>query len=147
MESEPSAEVRVRVSGDGARGQLRSLSAWLSDDVALRGRWRLVAAPPGPGSMGAATEVLAITLGPGGLATALAATLIAWIRSRTGAVSVEFSRRDGTTMRLDAKNVRALAPEQASELADRLLTLLTADNAIPDGATPDGPVQDIATSQ
>ena len=135
MEAEPSAAVLVRISGEDASGELRALSDWLTGDVALRGRARLTAAPPSPGDMGAAAEGLVIALGPGGLATGLAATLIAWIRSRTGAVSIEVSRRDGATIRLMAKNVRGLPPEQVSELADRLLTLLAEDHAGPGSGT------------
>jgi Effector Associated Constant Component 1 len=135
MGAEPAAEaeVGVHIFADDALGELRSLSTWLGGEDALRGRIRLTGAPPSAGTMGAGLESLLVALGPEGMATAFAAVVIAWIRSRTGAISIELSRRNGTIMRLDAKNVRALTHEQVNELADRLSALLPADATEPDG--------------
>jgi Effector Associated Constant Component 1 len=132
-ESAGETEIRVHIQADDAPGELRSLSGWLNGEDALHGRIRLTSTPPPEGTMGAGLESLLVTVGPGSMATAFGAVVIAWIRSRTGTISIELSRGKGKTMRLDAKNVRALTHDQVSELTDRLSALLPADAAGPDG--------------
>lgn len=124
------AEASVRISGDDAAGELRSLLSWLDGDDSLRGRGRVIGRP-GPGEMGAATESLVLMLAPGGVATACATVLIAWIRSRSGSISIELSRPDGTRMRLDARNIRQLPRERLDELATRISGLLGKDPGDP----------------
>jgi Effector Associated Constant Component 1 len=133
-------EVRVQIWGDDAPDELRSLVSWLTAESDLGRSARLVAAPPPPGTMGAGLEHLAVALGPGGLAAAFAAVLIAWIRSRSAAVSIELTRQDGTTVRLEAKNVRGLPRDQIKGLTDQVAGLLArADggSAPPDSTAPD----------
>lgn len=125
--------VSVHIQADDAPGELRSLSGWLSGEDAMHGRIRLATAPPPEGTMGAGLESLLVTVGPGSMATAFAAVLIAWIRTRAGTISIELSRGKGKIMRLDAKNVRALTHDQVSELTDRLSALLPAGEADPEG--------------
>jgi len=130
MEMEPAlSEARVQISGEDAPGELRSLSEWLGGEEALRRQVRLTAEPTAPGTMGGAMECLAIALGPGGVAASFAPVLIAWIRSRTAAITIELSRRDGTSVRLEAKNVRALPRQQVGELTDEVAELLTRADA------------------
>jgi hypothetical protein len=131
MSVESSAEMSVQVSGDGAPGELRSLAEWLSGEDMLQGRIRLAGAAPQDGMMGAAIEYLAVALGPGGISTAFAAVLIAWIRSRSSSISVALSRPDGATMRLEARNVRELPAGRIDELADRVSSMLATGAAVP----------------
>jgi hypothetical protein len=132
-ESAVKAEVSIHIIADDAPGELRSLSRSLGGEDALRGRIRLASTPPQAGTMGAGLDNLLVALGPGSMATAFAAVLIAWIRSRAGAMSIELSRQSGTIMRLEAKKVRALTHEQVKELADRLSAALPDETAEPNG--------------
>jgi Effector Associated Constant Component 1 len=125
MEREPVGEVCLQLSGDDAADELRSLAAWLNGDDALHGRAQLVAEPPGPGSMGGVLESLLFALGPGSVAMAFASVLIAWMRSRSSSISISLSRPDGTTVQLDAGNVRALPQQRVDELTGSLSALLT----------------------
>jgi Effector Associated Constant Component 1 len=132
------AEVRVQIWGDNAPDELRSLAGWLSADDDLRRQARLVAAAPPPGAMGAGLDHLAVALGPGGLAAAFAAVLVAWIRSRSATVSIELTRPDGTTVRLEAKNVRGLPHDQVKDLTDQVAGLLARAGAGSAGPDPAG---------
>jgi hypothetical protein len=132
------AEVRVQIWGDNAPDELRSLASWLSAEDDLQRKPRLVTPPPQPGAMGAALDHLALALGPGGLAAAFAAILIAWIRSRSATVFIELTRPDGTTVRLEAKNVRGLPHDQVKGLTDQVAGLLARAEAGSAGAGPDG---------
>lgn len=123
-ESAVGREVTVCVFGDDAAGELRSLLHWLDGDDALRGRGRVAGGPPPPGAMGAGIETLVLVLAPGGLVTACATVLIAWIRSRSGSVSIEVSRPDGARMRLDAKTTSQIPHERIDELTARMSALL-----------------------
>jgi hypothetical protein len=101
-------EVSVSVVGDSGADGLRSLYEWLAGGDELRGRVRLVQAPPAPGTLGSALGSLVIALGPGGVATAAASVLISWIRHRTGNQSVRITRPDGTSLELTVTRVRGL---------------------------------------
>lgn len=140
-ESAADTEISVRVFGDDAAGELRSLLHWLDGDDAMRGRIRAAGGPPSPGQMGAGVESLVLMLAPGGVATACATVLIAWIRSRSGAISIEVSRPDGARMRLDAKNTSQIPHERIDELAARMSALLGGDAetaGTPHGGAPPG---------
>lgn len=136
MGREPAGDVRLQLSADDAADELRSLSAWLNGEDVLRGRAQLVAEPPSPGSMGGMLEGLVFALGPGSVAMAFASVLIAWMRSRTASVSLSLSRPDGTTVELDAQNVRALPQERVDELTESVSALLTGGAVT--GGTPGG---------
>ncbi|SFY49741.1 effector-associated constant component EACC1 [Streptomyces sp. F-1] len=113
-------DVKVAVDGGRAADELRSLREWLVADPSLRGRVRLEAAPPAPGTLGSALETLSVALGPGGVATALASVLITWIRRRSGGVTLTVRRGDGASFGLKAPSVRELSPQDVTELTRRL---------------------------
>lgn len=140
-ESASDVEIDVCISGEDAAGELRSMLSWFSGEEELRGQARLAVAPPRSGQMGAGIESLVIALAPGGLVTAFATVLIAWIRSRSGSISVELSRPDGAKLRFDAKNVKALPRERVDELAQQIAGLVAAagpgEGDLPSGA-PEG---------
>jgi hypothetical protein len=111
-------EVQIRVSGaeDGAA----SLMSWLLAEVDLRGRIRLDGSPPPSGSLGAMTDVLTVAVGAGGSASVLASALVAWIRRRSGNTVIRVTRPDGSSIELEATEVRGLTAEGIAELVHRV---------------------------
>lgn len=91
-----------------AADELRSLREWLVADEELRGRVRLSEAAPAPGTLGSVVDTLVVALGPGGVATATASVLIAWIRRRKSDVTIKGTRQDGSSFELHATNVPEL---------------------------------------
>lgn len=109
-------DLTIEVQARRAADELRSLRAWMVAEDALRGRVRLVAAAPGPGTLGSVVETLAVTLGPGGVATALASVLITWIRQRTGNVKFRISKPDGTSCEFSATYVSGLSASEVQKM-------------------------------
>jgi Effector Associated Constant Component 1 len=124
----------ITVAGPDAAEHLRSLQRWLADEDELRGRTRLVNAVPQPGTLGPVTDSLAIALGPGGVGTALAAGLIAWLRQRTSDVVIRARGRSGETVELSARRVRGLDSAQLHDLVQHV-----ADGLGEPGAEDTGP--------
>jgi len=86
-------EAVVRVSGRQGTGvdevgELAALLEWLRAEPGLAGAIREVRTPPGPGELGGAAEALAVALGPGGAAGALAGSLFGWLRTRRSSLTV-----------------------------------------------------------
>ena len=98
------------------------LYAWLSGDRELRGRLRLVPAAVPEGALGADLTQLLATLESGGMATAFASVLVAWIRRRAGSVAVKVTRPDGATFELTAERVRELKAEDLQKQVAQLAT-------------------------
>ncbi|GAA2644060.1 effector-associated constant component EACC1 [Streptomyces lunalinharesii] len=96
-------ELRLRLPG--AAAQLPSLLEWLRHEDGLRGRVRAVHAPPAPGEMGGALDVLAVAVGSGGVGAVLANCLSTWIAQRRSDLRITVSARDGRTLEVDAKGV------------------------------------------
>lgn len=123
-------QLRLTVTGDDAPAAMRSLQAWLAGQDELRGRVRPLVAAPQPGAMGSVTEVLLVTLGPGGVASAVASVLISWIRRQSGPVRVRVTRPDGTEVELDADHVRGLSMEEVRSLVAKLRAMLKSVGAV-----------------
>lgn len=104
---------------------MRSLRAWLVGDDTLRGRVQLAAAAPEPGTLGGELETLAIALGPGGAATALAGALITWIRRQAGSIRVKVAGPDGAFVEVTASRARGLDAAQVQGLVTEVLDFLT----------------------
>ncbi|MFE5587090.1 hypothetical protein [Kitasatospora sp. NPDC056531] len=115
-----SDQILVKVEGGNSADDLRSLRQWLLEEDQLRGRVRLVEAPPAPGTLGAVLDTLTVALGPGGVATAVASVLISWIRRQRGNVSVKVTRPDGTVTEFSATHVSGLEAPQVRQLAAEL---------------------------
>jgi hypothetical protein len=101
-------DVDISVSGGPDDGsEIRSLFRWLQGDDDLPGaavRW--APAAPGPGEMGAVSDVLVVALGSGGsVGAVLAGSLSVWIRHRTSDVKVTFRGKEGT-VELDGKRIK-----------------------------------------
>ncbi|GAA3229250.1 effector-associated constant component EACC1 [Actinocorallia longicatena] len=78
----------VRLSAPGP-DDLRSLDDWLRGEERLRGRIRLVPAPPRPGELGTADEELLVTLADAAQNAALAETVEIWLRHRGTDVTLQ----------------------------------------------------------
>ncbi|MGH4002440.1 MAG: effector-associated constant component EACC1 [Pseudonocardiaceae bacterium] len=122
-------EVRLTATGDDAEAAMQSLEAWLAGHEELRGRLRLVATAPQPDTMGSVAEMLIITMGPAGVATAVASVLISWIRRQSGKVSVNVTRPDGAEITLTAEHVRGLTTEEVRSIVIQLEATLDGTGA------------------
>jgi hypothetical protein len=91
----------IRVGGDGADGELRSLYGWLLNEPEVRrhAKVSLVSGEPEAGRMGAGLEAVKLVVDSGFAAANLALAYAAWRTSRpsTSVVTIE---RDGTTVSL-----------------------------------------------
>jgi hypothetical protein len=105
----------------GSSDDATDLYTWLSGDSELRGRARLAPAAIPEGALGGDLTQLLVTLESGGMATAFASVLVAWIKRRAGSVSVKVTRPDGAKFELTAERVREIDAEalqrQAAQLA------------------------------
>ncbi|WP_328323962.1 hypothetical protein OHA70_32065 [Kribbella sp. NBC_00382] len=84
-------DVTVRVAEGDAEDELRSLRDWLATDDEFRGRLGLAGNGPAPGEMGAVVDLLTVAVGGGGVATVLAASISAWLRTRRSDVTIEIT--------------------------------------------------------
>ncbi|MER6548450.1 hypothetical protein [Streptomyces sp. NPDC001250] len=119
----------VRLSVSGGAAQTADLAAWLDEEDALRGRVRRVAGPVPDGALGGELQQLVVGLTSSGVTTAVASVVVAWLRRRTGSVSVRVSGRDGFELEVHADQVRNMDAEQLRAQVDRLVSA-----AWPDGA-------------
>ncbi|WP_425554664.1 effector-associated constant component EACC1, partial [Kitasatospora putterlickiae] len=70
-------------SGPAGGTDVHELARWLADEPALRGRVRTGSSgPPVAGAMGTVSDLLTVVLEPGGAATVLIGTVVAWLRGR-----------------------------------------------------------------
>lgn len=122
-------QVRLSVAGDDAATAMRSLEEWLAGHDELRGRVKPVVAAPQPDTMGSVAEVLMVTMGQAGVATALASVLISWIRRRSGKVSVSVTRPDGAEITLTAEHVRRLTTEEVHSVVNQMEATLDGNGA------------------
>jgi hypothetical protein len=122
-------QVRLTVAGDDDDAVMRSLEVWLASHDELRGQVEPVVTAPQPGRMGSVADVLMVTVGPGGVATAVASVLISWIRRQRGTVSVSARRPDGAEITLTADHVRGLTTEEIRALVTQLETTLNGTGA------------------
>jgi hypothetical protein len=98
-----------------------ALADWLDADDELRGHVRREAAPVPEGALGAEIAQLVVSLGSSGAVTAMASVIIAWLRRRTGSVSVHLTRPDGSAVELTAERVRALDAAGVRGQVDQLV--------------------------
>ncbi len=112
-------EVTLTVTAERAGDEARSLREWLLGQDELRGRVRLVESPPQPGRLGSVVETLAVALGPGGVATATATVVIAWLRRRTSDVTITVKKPD-SDFELTATNVKGVDAGELAELTRRV---------------------------
>lgn len=129
--------VTLATAGADAAGDdgAAALAAWLEADDELRGYVRRETAPPPEGALGAELAQLVVSLGSSGAVTAMASVVIAWLRRRTGSVSVRLTRPDGSAVELSAERVRALDAAGVRGQVDQLVAAVwPADQGHDDGA-------------
>lgn len=120
---------------DGTGDDAIHLCESLNWDSELRGRARLAPAAAPEGTLGADLTQLLVTLESGGMATALASVLIAWIKRRAGSVTAKVTRPDGTTFELTAERVHGLKPEDLQKQVAQLAAMAWPSEA---AVTPSG---------
>lgn len=101
-------------------GDADDLAAWLAAEGELRGRVRRVPEAVPTGALGAGLAQLAVSVASGGTATAVASVIIAWLRRRSGPVTVRASRQDGSTIEVRADRVREMDADALRALADQV---------------------------
>ncbi|MBG0815670.1 hypothetical protein [Planomonospora sp. ID82291] len=104
----------------GGPDRVRELSSWLQEETDLRGRIRPAGSPPGGGTPGPVTGALEITLGSGGELATVAAVVVAWLRTRTGEVSVRLADGD-REIEVNAPGLRNLDHAQVDGVTERVV--------------------------
>lgn len=118
-------DIDLRLMGETSADELRSLRAWLVEDDELRGCVHTVERPPTPDSLGPVLDALKIVADPA--AGVLAAALVAWVKSRAGAVKLVLQPQRGGRVELDARQIRRLDAGELSELAERVTRLVSGE--------------------
>jgi hypothetical protein len=108
---------------DGTGDDAVHLCESLNWDSELRGRTRLAPAAAPEGTLGADLAQLLVTLESGGMATAFATVLVAWIKRRAGSVTAKVTRPDGATFELTAERVHGLKPEDLQKQVEQLAAM------------------------
>ncbi|MFF2803679.1 hypothetical protein ACFVUT_27930 [Streptomyces sp. NPDC058051] len=115
----------VRTDDGGAdAGGAAELLRWLRAEPALKGRVDRLEREPDDipdGAMGPVMDAAVAVLEPGGVAAVFAGALVAWVQTRRGSWTVTVRRPDGTEITLSSRGARALSPEEAAALAERLV--------------------------
>ncbi|MFG1845880.1 effector-associated constant component EACC1 [Micromonospora carbonacea] len=115
----------VVAEGPNAADDLRSLRQWLTDTEELRGRAQSKESPPPVGTLGPVLDALLVALAPGAAVTALATTLVAWLRNRRSDVRIKVTLKDGRSLELDAKRVSNLDSEALRRQMDEIVGVLS----------------------
>lgn len=127
-------DVTVTVTGAGPDDELRSLCSWLAGDDDLAGLVEPTvtstprvpqAQPDGqsdrqPDGMDQRPDTVTVRLDPPGAATALANSLVAWIRDHSHDAVYEVARPDGVSVRVSARRVRQTSGAVVRELVTEL---------------------------
>lgn len=119
--------VRVAVRSRRPVDDLVSLRDALGREPELRGRITLVGQPEAPGTLGSLIEAISVALVPGGAATVLAASAVAWIRQRTTDLSMTFETEDGAKVEIEARRIRSASPAEIRDMTMEIATQLRRD--------------------
>ncbi|WP_329580974.1 effector-associated constant component EACC1 [Streptomyces sp. NBC_01361] len=119
----------VKLSVSGGAAEATDLAVWLDEEDALRGLVRREAGPVPEGALGGELQQLVVGLTSGGVATAVASVVVAWLRRRTGSVTVRVSGRDGFELEVRAGQVRNMDAEQLRAQVDQLVSAAWSDSA------------------
>lgn len=111
--------VLVTFPEGGSADLLRDLHTWLVNEPDLRGRVRLRETPAAQGTLGPAVDALQLMLGAGGGAATVATMIIAWLRSRSGEITVKLTR-GYQTLEVSAKGVKGMNAEALRELTTHI---------------------------
>jgi Effector Associated Constant Component 1 len=127
--------LRIEVTDDADQGASAHLARFLRGEHEFRGQVAVIPAVSPPDAMGAVTDSLVVVLSQTGIATALSATLIAWIRSRRGSTRLTVTRPDGSTVTVVATQVKSLTSAELHAFAAEFAVML-------DSGAPGKPGQD-----
>ncbi|WP_051581839.1 effector-associated constant component EACC1 [Pseudonocardia acaciae] len=119
------AVVLVVVGEAVSADELRGLRAWLVGEDELRGRVRLRERPPPQGVLGPVVDAALVEAVTPPVAGALAAALVAWLRSRVNRFRLEVHTDRGGRMVLDVRQIKELDPRAVEELIDGLAATIT----------------------
>ena len=112
-ETGAAVESHISVDGPEPDESLEQLAEWLRGEPELAGRVRPQAPPPRDGEMGAAAELLVVSLGAGGALSVLAGSLRAWLsQPRRSGIKVTVHRPDGQRLEIDARHVTKESVEE-----------------------------------
>ncbi|HEY9474517.1 MAG TPA: hypothetical protein VIS06_11800 [Mycobacteriales bacterium] len=121
-------DVAIAVTGEHPEDELPSLRSWLAGDDDLAG---LVdptgSVDTGPADTVTPVDTIAVCLDPPGAATALADSLVAWIRDHNHDVVYEVRRPDNMSVRVSARRVRATGGAVVRDLIAELCRSADAD--------------------
>lgn len=95
----------IHISARDSVSEYADLLEWLRGERALTGVVSATYRPPGEGELGGALDVLAVALGSGGTAVALANSLTAWLQTRRSDVSITVTT-DAGSVKIDASRLR-----------------------------------------
>lgn len=98
-------EAEIRISQGEAVAEFVSLRDWLRGERGLAGAVRAVPHQPTETELGAAFELLAVTLGSGGAGATLARSLTIWLRTRRPGVKITVTSQSGSVT-LEARQVK-----------------------------------------
>lgn len=110
----PEQQNQLTIRTEGSTDDLFELLEWLNEHDELRGRVELPKQQIRPGDMGGLSEVLMVTLGAGGAATALVSSLTSWFTVRRSEIAVTLKGGAEPEITLDAK--RVALPEVTASL-------------------------------
>lgn len=115
-------DVTVAVTGAGPDDELRSLCSWLAGDDDLAGLVEPTPRAPHdqPDDVDQRPDTVTVRLDPPGAATALANSLVAWIRDHSHDAVYEVARPDGVSVRVSARRVRQTSGAVVRELVTEL---------------------------
>ncbi|WP_460808524.1 effector-associated constant component EACC1 [Micromonospora zhanjiangensis] len=82
--------------------------------------------PPPSGTLGPLLDALVVALGPAGAATALATTVISWLRTRRGDVHLKVTLQDGRSAELSSTKVSELNAAAVGQVVKQLAEMLDA---------------------
>lgn len=118
--------VVVVAEGPNAADDLRSLWGWLIDAEELRGRIDAAESPPPVGTLGPVLDALLVAVAPGAVVTALATTLVAWLRNRRMDVRIKVTLPNAASLELDAKRISELETESLRRQVAEIVGVLSA---------------------
>ncbi|WP_448333789.1 effector-associated constant component EACC1 [Streptomyces sp. DSM 41534] len=76
------ADVQIMLDSADALDDRLALAGWLRRERGLQGSVHVPPVAPAEGELGAALELLTVSLGSGGIATVFAGSLATWLQSR-----------------------------------------------------------------
>ncbi|MGI5196425.1 effector-associated constant component EACC1 [Streptomyces sp. CA-288835] len=112
-------QVALRIAGDSAEDDVRSLYEWLLLDRTVRREARVEMASssvPVPGQQGAVLDLVSLVLGSGISAASLGVSIASWRATRPREPSITVERADGRKV-----TITGTSQQEAQRLIEQLL--------------------------